>query len=235
MKRPGLGALYELGLLVILFGVILHAPLSVGFGSLWPEYAISIKAWKEILLGILAVVAAVLLTKQRLWHGLMRHRLIMLSGAFIALHLLLALFTGDDIVPIVAGLMIDLRFVAMFMLMYVLILVRPQALRRIVMVVAAGAGAVIGFGLLQITILPDDVLRNIGYSRDTIRPFTTIDSNPDFVRINSTLRGPNPLGALVVVYITLAVPLASPGKFAPVSVLLSLPVSCLRAFQGVRT
>ncbi|MDQ5932388.1 MAG: hypothetical protein QG649_473, partial [Patescibacteria group bacterium] len=63
---------------------------------------------------------------------------------------------------------------------------------------------VIGFGLLQITVLPDDVLRGLGYSKQTITPYTTIDSNPDYVRINSTLRGPNPLGALVVVYLALA-------------------------------
>ena len=55
---------------------------------------------------------------------------------------------------------------------------------------AAGAVVVLGFAVLQATVLPRDVLAGIGYSRSTISPYLLVDDNPALVRINSTLRGP---------------------------------------------
>ena len=37
------------GILVIMTGIVVHAPLSVGFGVLFPDYSALIKSWKEIL------------------------------------------------------------------------------------------------------------------------------------------------------------------------------------------
>lgn len=205
MKRISLGAVYEAGLLAILLLVVLHAPISVWLGTIWPEQQTLIKAWKEILLAVLAIMAVVLITKAKLWQKVIHTPVILLAIAYIDLHLIMALVFGGEKVALVAGLMIDLRFIVIFILMYILVLLRPQSLRRIFMTTAVGAGIVIGFGLLQITVLPDDALKYIGYSKyETIAPYITIDANSDYVRINSTLRGPNPLGALLVVYITLA-------------------------------
>lgn len=205
MIRLRLAGIYEWGLVVILFLVVLHAPISVGFGSAFPEYASLIKAWKEIVLGILAVAAVALLTRHGLWQKFCKDSLIQLSAAYLLLHLMLIAILRGDVESIASGLLIDLRYIGMFVLVYVLVLIRPDSVRRVVKAVAAGALVVLGFGLLQITVLPDGILRGIGYSKQTITPYTTIDSNPDYVRINSTLRGPNPLGALAVVYGTLAV------------------------------
>lgn len=205
MNRLTLTSLYQWGIYGVLFLIVLHAPLSVFFAVLFPEASLVAKAWKEITLAGLAVIALVLVTKWRLWNRLIRDKLIWLAALFIDLHLLLALILGGDLLNVIAGLVIDLRFIGMFLLTYILVLLRPDALRGIIRAVMIGAGVVIGFGLLQITVLPDDILRGLGYSRETITPFTTIDQNPDFVRINSTLRGPNPLGALMVVYAGLIV------------------------------
>lgn len=205
MRRISLGAVYEGGLLAVLLLIVIHAPLVVGLGSLMPDYAVALKAWKELLLGLLAVVAIVLISQRKLWQVVLRSPVILLSLVFIDIHLLSAVLRFNDATATVAGLMIDLRFVVIFMLTYVLMLLRPDALSRLLKAVAAGGVLVLGFGLLQITVLPDDVLSRLGYSDSTITPFTTIDRNPEFVRINSTLRGPNPLGALVVVYMALAV------------------------------
>ncbi|MES2876011.1 MAG: O-antigen ligase family protein [Patescibacteria group bacterium] len=204
MKRIGLLGVYEWGLLAVLLLIVLHAPFSVAVGSWLPDYATIIKAWKEIVLTVLATIAVASVTRRRAWPIVLRNGLIQLSLAFIVLHVVLAAVLGGDQQSVVAGLMIDLRFIVMFILMYVLVLLRPESIKRVLAVVAAGAVIVLGFGLLQITLLPDDVLRGIGYSRQTITPFTTIDSNPEYVRINSTLRGPNPLGAIAVVYAALA-------------------------------
>jgi len=203
--RVRLAGIYEWGLLAVLFLVVLHAPISVGFGNLFPDYATAIKAWKEIILGVLAVIAVILLTRRKLWGVVLQDRLIQLSAVYLLLHLTLALILRGDLQSIASGLLIDLRYIGVFVLAYVAVLIRPSALRRFVGTIATGAVVVLGFGLLQITVLPDDVLRGIGYSKQTITPYTTIDSNPDYVRINSTLRGPNPLGALVAMYGTLAV------------------------------
>jgi hypothetical protein len=51
--------------------------------------------------------------------------------------------------------------------------------------------------------LPADILRVIGYSESTIAPYLTVDKNPDFVRISSTLRGPNPLGAYAIIVLSM--------------------------------
>lgn len=203
MKRLGLEEVYEWGLLWVLFVIVLHAPLSVGLGQLFPDYAAPIKAWKEVLFALLAVIGAVVVTRRQLWRPILSSRLVQLALGFMILHGVLAVFTFHNLAMTLAGLLIDLRFIAVFVLMYGLILLRPAAINRLMKVVAAGAVIVVGFGVLQITVLPDDILSHIGYSDSTIAPYITIDRNPDFVRINSTLRGPNPLGGLMVVYIAL--------------------------------
>jgi hypothetical protein len=203
MNRLRLSVVYEWGLLAVLLLIVVHAPISVGFGHLLPQYTDVIKAWKEIVLGLLSIVAIILITRHKLWHTVLRNKLMLLSLLFIDIHLLLAALLFKDPAMTVAGLFIDLRFIVMFMLMYVLILIRPLAMARIIKVAAIGAMIVVGFGLLQITVLPDNALKYVGYSKTAITPYTTIDRNPDFVRINSTVRGPNPLGALIVIYIAL--------------------------------
>lgn len=206
MKRISLVTVFGWGLLGVLFLMTLHAPLTVAFGSMLPEYDNVLRAWKELVLAALSAVAVVIVTKRKLWSELLHDPLVLLSLAYIDIHLLLAVFMGGDGNATIAGLMIDLRFIVMFLLMYVFGRLRPDILPTVARTVAAGAAVVLGFGLLQITVLPDDVLKYLGYSKDlNIAPFITIDRNPDFVRINSTLRGPNPLGALTVVYAALAV------------------------------
>jgi O-antigen ligase len=54
------------------------------------------------------------------------------------------------------------------------------------------------FGFLQVAILPKDLLTHIGYSKYTILPYYTVANNRNLVRIISTLRGPNELGAYMV-------------------------------------
>jgi len=59
--------------------------------------------------------------------------------------------------------------------------------------------------MLQVAILPHDILKYIGYNIDTISPYLTVDQNHAFIRINSFLRGPNPLGAYAGLALTLIV------------------------------
>ena len=191
-------------LLVIFGGIVLHAPLSVGFSTLWPDYSLFIKSWKEVLLGAALLLSVIVLTVRKSW-GILRSKLIYLVAAFAVVNLALipVFYTGFD--ATVAGLFIDLRFFLFFVLVYVAIRLYPQLSGIFLRVFIGGALVVVVFGALQLTVLPHDVLKHIGYGETTIMPYLTVDQNYGYVRINSTLRGPNPLGAYAAIVLAVVV------------------------------
>lgn len=63
------------------------------------------------------------------------------------------------------------------------------------------AMVVILFGLMQRFVLPYDFLKHVGYGQSTIPAYQTVDNKIDYRRIQSTLRGANPLGAYLVLVI----------------------------------
>lgn len=195
MKPRYLGRLLAGIELVILAGIVVHAPLSVGLGAVAPDQALLFKAWKEVLLGLAAGTAVMAITRLGKWRELSADLIIRLAAGYALLHLvvLAAMWQGLD--ASLAGLLIDLRYVLFFVLVYVTLQLFPGYRKLFIMVGIMGAAVVTGFALLQATVLPPDILKYIGYSQSTIMPYLTVDLNPDFVRINSTLRGPNPLGA----------------------------------------
>ena len=187
------------GLLLVIFGgIVLHAPVSVALSSVWPHYAPVIKAWKEILLGVALVVAVVILTRSRQW-GVVRSRLVGYIALFAALNVVLipAFHTSPE--AVLAGLFINLRYLLFFVLVYVALRLYPQTYRLFLVTFIGGALVVTAFALLQVTVLPHDILKYLGYGRETIMPYLTVDQNINYIRINSTLRGPNPLGIYAVV------------------------------------
>lgn len=190
-------------LLVIAGGVVLHAPLSVWLGTMWPQYAEYIKAWKELLMGLALVLLLTEVARRKMFKLILGDRLIQLALAYAGIHLLLLTIFHNDPAAIGAGLMIDLRYVFYFALVYVTIRLFPQYRRAFIWTFATGAVVVLGFALLQILVLPKDILANIGYGKQTIAPYLTVDENPDFIRINSTMRGPNPLGSYCVIVFSL--------------------------------
>jgi hypothetical protein len=191
-------------LLVIFGGIVLHAPLSVGFGTLLPDYGLLIKSWKEILL-LVAGLLAVIILQRRQQTALLKEPLMMGVAIYGALHILTAaLFAGSlTTESLLAGFAIDLRYVLFFALVYIAIRLFPLYRKIFIGVGIVGALVVTAFALLQVFVLPVDVLKYIGYNINTIVPYLTVDQNYDFIRINSTLRGPNPLGAYVVIVLAL--------------------------------
>ena len=194
MKLAWLTSVYAIILLIIFGGIVVHAPLTVWLGTVFPDYSPLIKSWKEILMIPAALLAGVLVTRQGLWRELSRDWLFRLIVAYALLHIVLAIILPQDTLAQLAGFAIDLRYVLFFGLVYVLIRLAPQWRKQIVYVGAIGAVIVVGFATLQL-FLPKDTLSYIGYSKQTIAPYLTVDENPDFIRYSSTLRGPNPLGA----------------------------------------
>lgn len=202
LKQTYLEKSYALILLVIFGGIVMHAPLSVGLGVLFPDYELLIKSWKEILMVLALPLAVILVTRRHLWRELLSDWLFHVIVAYGALHIVVSLVLFQGVSATMAGLAIDLRYVLFFGLVYVLIKALPQYRRIALLVGGVGAAIVLGFGVAQL-FLPVDILTHIGYSTQTIAPYLTVDQNPDYVRINSTLRGPNPLGNYAI--ITLAV------------------------------
>jgi len=193
-------------LLAIFGGIVLHAPISVGLSTLLPHADLVIKSWKEILMGVALLTSIAVLTVRKQW-SILGDKLIGYIALFGALNLLTIplFYTGFD--ATIAGLFINLRFLLFFVLVFVAIKLYPQLYRLFLTVFFAGALLVVGFAVLQVTVLPNDFLKYIGYGESTIMPYLTVDQNEAFVRINSTLRGPNPLGVYAVV--VLAVVLAA--------------------------
>jgi hypothetical protein len=181
-------------LAVIFAGIVVHAPLSVWLGSLWPENELLFKVWKELLMIFAAGLVAGMVSRRKMWRELAHDKLFWLIVAYASLHVALIFVFKLPAEATMAGLAIDLRYVLFFGLLYVALKALPQYRQLFLTIAVIGAFIVVGFATLQL-FLPRDILAYIGYSKETIAPYLTVDQNDNFVRVNSTLRGPNPLGA----------------------------------------
>jgi len=189
-------------LLVIFGGIILHAPISVGFSTLFPSAELLIKSWKEILMLLAGLLMLVILYQKKQWKILSSPLVLVIAG-YALLHLLLLPVFPQGVTSAIAGLFIDLRYLLFFVLVYVAIRLYPSLRPTFIVTFFAGAFIVAAFAQLQVFVLPNDILKYIGYSETTIVPYLTVDQNPEYVRINSTLRGPNPLGAYAGIVLAL--------------------------------
>lgn len=173
--------------------IVVHAPLQVFFSQFAAENALYIKGWKELLMFAAIPLALVMISKRRSWPELVADKLFWLIVAYAMLHIL-ALLQWQGLEASLAGLIIDLRYILFFALCYVLIGLYPRYRQLMLRIALIGAAVVVSFGMLQL-LLPADALKVLGYSESTIAPYNTIDRNDDFIRYQSTLRGPNPYGA----------------------------------------
>ncbi|MEI7539425.1 MAG: O-antigen ligase family protein [Candidatus Saccharibacteria bacterium] len=210
-KQLVLSKIYVGILLVVFGGIVLHAPFSVAMGTLFPGHSLLIKSWKEILMLVAGVITIFLLYKTNKTK-ILRDPIILIIAAYAALHLALLIYNFHGVAASLAGLAIDLRYVFFFALVYIAINLYPEYRKIFIRVGIAGALIVLIFAILQVFILPHDILKYIGYNINTISPYLTVDQNNDFIRINSTLRGPNPLGAYSVIVLAIAVAAISKNK-----------------------
>lgn len=194
-----------LGILLVIFGgIVLHAPLSVGLGVLFPSFELLIKSWKECLMLVAAVMVIIILHKKQLLK-ILKEPLLLALAAYAGLHFVLLAVFWQGLAPSLAGLMIDLRYLFFFGLVYIALRLYPSSRRLFIKIGIIGALIALGFALLQVFVLPADILKYIGYSTKTIAPYLTVDQNSNFIRINSTFRGPNPLGAYASIVLTILV------------------------------
>jgi hypothetical protein len=210
----GLGKLDTLlrGILLVVFGgIVLQAPISVGLGTLFPYISLLIKAWAEILMGIASVLTIIILIRQHKT-AILREPLMIGMGIYGLLYIATLLVFRLNDAAFAAGLAIDLRYILFFVLVFIAMRLYPDSRIQFIKIGAVGGLIVMIFALLQVFILPDDILKWIGYNSDTIAPYLTVDQNHAFIRINSTLRGPNPLGAYAGIMLALLVSFFVLGK-----------------------
>ena len=147
-----------------------------------------------------------LIQKRRLAE-VFRDKLVWLIFAYVLIHFIAWAAFRPEADAAIAGMLMNLRFLGVFLLTMVLLtFTKPvQLLRLGLLAIISGGMLVILFGLFQATVLPDDFLRHFGYGKETIAPATTLDNNHAIVRLQSTLRGPNPLGQYLILIILLLV------------------------------
>lgn len=192
-------------LLVIAFGIVLHTPLTVWISTIYPDFNLILKSWKELLMGVATVLFLAIVYRREMFAQFLNDRLIQIILAYAGFHVLLFILFQNNPTAENAGLLIDLRYVLYFTLVYGAAKLLPGFRRLFLYAIFSGAVVVLGFALLQMFVLPRDTLTSLGYGAETIAPYLTVDDNENYVRINSTLRGPNPLGAYAIIIVTLII------------------------------
>lgn len=191
-------------LFVVVLGlVVLQTPIVVWLWSKFPSYALIFKSIADFIIIISFLVSVYLIIKN--WSKFKKyHTLLSLIGIYMLITTLASLFTWGQWQGLTAGLVIDLRYVLTLTSGFALGVLDKTWVKKNTKIVLFLGLIVSVFALLQVTILPRDFLANFGYSVETIQPYQLIDENEAYVRINSTLRGPNPLGAFSVIVLALA-------------------------------
>lgn len=205
-----------LGIIAILVLVPFHAFITVWLSSFLGHY-VALRLWKEALLMVLLCVAAlVILRNNTVWQNITQRRYMQFLLLSIILYALLHIglsvwaFVTHRIDPtaIAYSLISNNRFLLFFIVCVVAGIVWRDWLRaqdsRLLLIPAA---IVVVFGLLQFFILPVDFLKHFGYGADTIQPYIAVDEKIEYARVQSTTRGPNPLGAYLVIVLAAVVAL----------------------------
>ncbi len=191
---------------VVLALVPFQAFLTVWASTLLGHYTL-LRLWNDAVLVLVAGWACLWLTKDReLREWFFGSTLARLVFAYAGLNILLgfvSLLKGEVVARALAyGLLINLRFLAWF-LAALLVARRSMFLRHISFdLLLAPAVVVVVFASLQYTVLPHNFLSHFGYTSATIAPIETINHNGHYIRVQSTLRGANPLGAYLVVIVS---------------------------------
>jgi hypothetical protein len=191
------------GVALILVLIPFHAFLTVWGSTLLGHYTL-LRLWKELLLVPLSLAALwMVLRDQTLRRQFLGSWLFRLMIAYTLLFIVLGLISLKrhtvNVSALYEGLIVDLRPVVFFFLAWAAASYSPWVKDHWKQLLLIPAAIVVVFGLLQAFVLPADFLTHLGYNAATIQPFATVDQNMQFVRIQSSLRGSDPLGAYLVV------------------------------------
>ncbi|MGB4795966.1 MAG: O-antigen ligase family protein [Candidatus Saccharimonadales bacterium] len=192
----------------VLAVVPVHALLTVWASTVVGHYTL-LRLWPEVVVLSLSLWFLASGRIRRVWRGLSQFHL----GWPILLYILLSIlyFAASTLRgnvglrPASYGLLLSLRPIVWFVLVYAVALERSWLVRHWQKLVFVPFAIVSAFAVLQFFVLPPDFLKHVGYEKGvTIVPIQTINQDTETIRAQSTLRGPNPLGAYVLFGIFLA-------------------------------
>jgi len=187
----------------VIFLIPFHAFLTVWLSSLVGHYTL-LRLWKEFLLVPIVLGAVYLLFTDRI----LRRRVLSLWVTrliFIYTALLLAIgligLGRQDVTQKAMwyGLLVDLRFLVFFLAVIVIAASSDKLEKNWRKIIFIPAMLVAALAVIQYLILPYDFLKHFGYGENTISPYETINHNLNHIRVASSLRGANPLGAYLLV------------------------------------
>lgn len=194
----------------VIAAVPFHALLTVWAASFVGQYT-ALRLWKEGLLALLVLLSIVVLwrnpaLRKRLSTPRSLRQLWLLIALYIGLHVVgggLAWLRGEvNAAALGYALVSNLRFLVFFGVCVVAAAASGKWFRAHWQhVLLWPAALVVLFGLLQFLVLPPDILRHVGYGPEAIRPVVLVDNKEDYARVQSTMRGPNPLGAYLVIIV----------------------------------
>ncbi len=189
----------------IFYGLLAYMPMHI-FLSTWLGTSFNILPWAKVAKDIVLVFGFILVlaasVRQTWFRPLLKNKLLWLILAYTSLTVLLALLKPTDQDAEILGVIYNTRFLLFFLYGVLLShLFEPkQLIQKSVMVVVAAATVVLFFGIIQYTVLPNDALTHVGYSRaNGVLPAFFIDEKPDLERAMSTLRDPNSFGSYVII------------------------------------
>ncbi len=193
--------------MIIILLVPFHGFLTVWLSNLVGHYTV-IRLWDEVLLLICIIGAAYLLiTDHKIRLDTLSKRLVWLIYIYVFLSIILGIiaYFNHSLTKkaLGYGLIVNLRYLLFFLVTWTVAIRLKRVKRNYSKLVIWPAVVVIIFGLAQIFILPHDFLKHFGYGPDKIPVLETINNNPKYVRFASTLRGANPLGAYLIIPISL--------------------------------
>lgn len=201
LKQP---AVWASALAAIIIALLpFHAFLTVWLSSLAGHYTL-LRLWKEFLLVPIVLAALHLLLKDvALRKRLFSAWLVRLIFIYTLLLLICALvaFSRHDVSAKAMwyGLLVDLRYLVFFLAVLPLAAKSDLLSKNWQKILLVPAILVAAFAILQFLVLPYDFLKHFGYGDSTIPAYETINHNVHHIRVESTLRGANPLGAYLLV------------------------------------
>lgn len=168
------------------------------------------RTWDEVLLAGLGIVIVYWLVRNpELRAQVVGNTLVRLIAIYGLLTVVLGVvgYIKHEVTleAVAYGTVINLRFLVLLICVWVTALRSPWLQQRWPKLLLVPAVLVGLFALLQYTVLPHDFLAHFGYGPSTIAPLETVNNNPNFIRVQSSLRGANPLGAYMVVVLAAAI------------------------------
>lgn len=199
--------------LIVLAIIPFHTLLTTWAGSVFGAID-AWRIWKEILIFAAIPVGLYLLRydpelRRWLFQGVFGRMIWAFVGLYIVSGIIALLVGNVEGDALLYAYFSNLRFLAFFVIAAAAARRVPWLRQRALTVTLIGGAVVVLFGLAQLLVLPYDALRFFGYGPDTIPAYQTVDDKLEYLRIQSTLRGANPFGAYLVVYISLLVVYAS--------------------------